>query len=334
LYGEIGAEVGPEFIVDGDDLAVAVEPHADLVDLLAVMAARDEMLAAALHPLYRPAEPPRQGGHQHFLVVRLRLGAEGPANVRRDDPDLLLGHPENFGDHLANVVGALCGRHHDQLAGAAFLIRQYSARLDRHAGRARMAKAFAHHFAGVFHRGAGVADRPAGDVGNVVRPAFVHHLRRVDCRVGRSHCRQDVVVHLYSIERVRQPARILGDNDGYGLSDVTGGLRDENLLVADPKAPWEPVRRDRSMDFGEIPRAEDPEHARKASGLGRPYFCHPRAGVRTAHYPQVHHPWPDEIVQVSAGAEQQRLIFLAAGRLSNQEKNLWNSSLCFFAACH
>jgi hypothetical protein len=65
----VGAGVGEEAVVEGDDAAVTIEADARLVHLLAVVARRQQVLAPVLHPLDRTAEPQRARGDENLLRI-------------------------------------------------------------------------------------------------------------------------------------------------------------------------------------------------------------------------------------------------------------------------
>ena len=81
MGADIGALVGEEDVVEGEDEAARVDRGADAVDLVARVVGGDEVLAAVLDPLHRPAEPERAERHEHILGVDLAADAEAAADM-------------------------------------------------------------------------------------------------------------------------------------------------------------------------------------------------------------------------------------------------------------
>ena len=77
----------------------------------------DEVLPAILDPLDWRRELHGDPGDRLF-AVELRLGPEAAADIRRSDqPDLVLGHPIQDREHLADVVRCLSGIPYGELPG-------------------------------------------------------------------------------------------------------------------------------------------------------------------------------------------------------------------------
>ena len=115
-----------------------LKPILRLVDLVAVVAAGDEILAAPGDPLHRPARLERRRGDQHLLGIDRALGAEAAADVGHHHADLLRGQLEDGGQRIAQRVGVLRGGPDGQRARVRVVIGQRSARLDEGAGDARV----------------------------------------------------------------------------------------------------------------------------------------------------------------------------------------------------
>ena len=81
MGADIGALVGEEDVVEGEDEAARVDRGADAVDLVARVVGGDEVLAAVLDPLDRPAEPERAERREHILRVDLAADAEAAADM-------------------------------------------------------------------------------------------------------------------------------------------------------------------------------------------------------------------------------------------------------------
>ena len=96
-----------------EEPAVAGGRDLDVVDLVALHAGHQGVLAARLDPLHRPAELPGQLRHHDVLGVVHALGAEAAAHVgRRDHAHVVLGQAELRRDHPAVAVHHLHGAPH------------------------------------------------------------------------------------------------------------------------------------------------------------------------------------------------------------------------------
>ena len=77
-----GAQAGDRPIAFGGEL--------DVLDLVAAVDGRDEILAAVLHPLHRTPQSYRQMGCEHVLGIDIGFAAETTANLWGDDTDAVL----------------------------------------------------------------------------------------------------------------------------------------------------------------------------------------------------------------------------------------------------
>ena len=107
---QVGAQVRVRVDPEGDDLAVPVDRHLGLGDVVPAVGVRHERLAALRRPLDRTSELLRRPGDRDLLRVEEDLGAEPAADVRRDHPHLVLGHAQHERRHEQPVhVGILGG---------------------------------------------------------------------------------------------------------------------------------------------------------------------------------------------------------------------------------
>ncbi len=93
-----------------------------------------EVLHPVLDPLHRLAGEHRGGDRDHVAGVHRHLAAEAAADVRRDDPDLVLGEPDVPGherEHGADRVRRLRRHPHRELVVDLVEVRDAAARLDR-----------------------------------------------------------------------------------------------------------------------------------------------------------------------------------------------------------
>ena len=98
-------------------LPVVVEADRDVLQLAALLAGGDEVLAPVLGPLDRPAELHGRPRHQHLLGPRVHdLDAEAAADVGRDHLDLESGQAELGGEAARDAGRRLGGVPDPQLA--------------------------------------------------------------------------------------------------------------------------------------------------------------------------------------------------------------------------
>ena len=104
----IGAEIGGGVHLQAGDLAVAVERHLRLGDVIAAVGVGDETFRTLAGPLHRPVELARRPQTNDLLRIDEDLRAEAAADVGRDDAQLVLGrHADEGGDDEARDVRVL-----------------------------------------------------------------------------------------------------------------------------------------------------------------------------------------------------------------------------------
>ena len=114
------------------EVAVGVHRQLGVGDVVAAVGVGEEALAALGGPLHRPADPLRRQQADALLGVDEDLGAEAAADVRRDDAQLVLGRDaDERRDHQARDVRVLAGGVEREAVGAAVVLADRGARLDR-----------------------------------------------------------------------------------------------------------------------------------------------------------------------------------------------------------
>ncbi len=309
----IGADVGEERGVDGDDDAVAREPDARVVRLLAVVTHAREVLATVLDPLDRPAEPVGRRRHQDLLRIDRALRAEAAADVGDDDADVLDRQPERGRDHIAQRVRALRGRRHDERSGVAIAVRDGTARLDGRGAETRMPQALADDEMRPGHRRFRVTDGAAGHDRGVVGPALVQPRSGRERRFGRRQGRQRCVLDGHRVERVGEEREALRHHDGHRLPDVADhvpgqhGLRPRASLLR-AAVGGRHVWRDRA----EICGAPGEDDAGKAPGRVGGHGDEPRVGLGAPDDAEMQEPVAREVVEETPAARQEPLVPLAS----------------------
>ena len=130
---DVGALVRPELVVEAEDEAARIDRGAHLVHLIARVVGGEQMLAAVLDPLDRPAQAARGEADQHVLGIQLAANAEPAADVPLEQLQRAGRQAEHRGDRIAVVVRHLGGAVHLQTIAAGVVASDRAARLERHA---------------------------------------------------------------------------------------------------------------------------------------------------------------------------------------------------------
>ena len=229
--GEERAVVGVGVHPDGEDLAVPAQRHLAVEVDVPGEPGGDQVAGLVLDPLDRPLQQDRGQDRADVPGVDRHLVAEAAADVRRDDPDHVLGQ---FGDHRdrrPDDVRRLRGHVDGELRRGPVEVGDRPAALDRRRVRARVVQLQLGDQVGLRERAVGavgVADFPVVDdvVGLVFlvvpddRGALGDRLLRVD------DDRQRLVVDVDRLARVLGDVGVVGDDAGHLLAlepDLVGG---------------------------------------------------------------------------------------------------------------
>ena len=106
MGAHIGALVVEDLVLDRENAAVAIDGGANVVTLLARMVRGDQVLAAILDPLDRPAQAHRRGTHQHVFGIKLAADTETAADMALVEVHRRERAPEHAGN-----LGAVPMRH-------------------------------------------------------------------------------------------------------------------------------------------------------------------------------------------------------------------------------
>ena len=90
-----GAAIDDEAVAKRQQPAVVVEADLDVVDLVARMARRHEVLVPVLDPAHRPLHGAGEKRNQQFFRIDMALDAEAAADVERDAADARLRQIQN-----------------------------------------------------------------------------------------------------------------------------------------------------------------------------------------------------------------------------------------------
>ena len=128
----IGAEIGDGLGAQADDLAVAVERHFGVGDVIAAMRVGEKRFRAIGGPFHRPADALRRPQRHDLLGIDEDLRAEAAADVGRDDAQLVLRrHADEGGDDEPRDMRVLRRIPQREGAGAGIVFADRGARLDR-----------------------------------------------------------------------------------------------------------------------------------------------------------------------------------------------------------
>ena len=108
VRGHVGPHVGERLHAQGEEAALGVEGQLGVAHVVARVLVGGDRLPALALPLDRPADLARGPEHEPVLGVLPALGAERPAHVARDHPDLVLRDLEDVaGQRVAHAVRVL-----------------------------------------------------------------------------------------------------------------------------------------------------------------------------------------------------------------------------------
>ena len=221
--GEERALVGVGVHPDGEDLAVGPQGHLRVEVHVAPEPRRGQVAGLVLDPLHRLADQDRGQDRGDVAGVDRHLVAEAAADVRRHDPDHVLGQLRHERHGRPDDVRRLRGHVDGELAGARVVVGDRAAALDRRRVAARVVQLERGDDVGLRERplgGGGVADLPA--VAGVVVLAFlvVADDRRVRGRglLGVDDHGQRLVLDDDRLAPVLGDVRVVGDDDAHLLA--------------------------------------------------------------------------------------------------------------------
>ena len=258
---EVGAHVGEQVHPQPEHGAVAVRGDRDVLDLVAAVVRDEQAVGAGLGVLDRLADALRREERQHLLGDQLQLAAEPAADVRRDDPDLLLRRTGQQRQQEAQDVRDLGGRPDGESAAATRRVDDDAARLHERRNQPLLHVAPLDDDLGARERlvggpaGAGrarVEDPGVALVGALVR---VHQLGAVgERRLHVEHDRQRLVVDVDRLERVDGGGLAARHHDRDRLADVADLVDRERRPVRHHDVLGDrPGARQRSLDVGDVP---------------------------------------------------------------------------------
>ena len=227
----VGAVVGQDPGADAEHAAVVAHRGADPVDLLARVHARLQVLAAVADPLDRGLHPARQVGDEDVLGVQQRLLAEAAADVGRDDPDVVLGDPQEPRRRRAEQVRRLVAVVDHELVAELVVRGRDGAGLHAHGGVALRGELEVDGEVGLLERGVGIAGHAVEPHVDVVGRTLVHHGGALFHRlVDRRHRGQGLVLDPDLVGAVLGRVPVLGYDGDDRLAHEAALLGEEDLL--------------------------------------------------------------------------------------------------------
>ena len=310
----IGADVGQERIVHRHDGSIELKTYTCNVDLITVVPRRQEVFAASRDPLHGPAHLERGRAHQHLLGIDRALGAEAAAHVGHHHADLLGRQLEDGGQRIAQRVGVLRGGPHGERARVRVVIGQRRASLESHAGHPRVTDLLADDHLGLGEALVHVAIRSADGQRGVVGPVVDGGLESGRGFGIRGHG-QRLVLDLDRLGAIGRLVGGLGQHDGQPLAHVDGALVGEHGDGEGPALVLAAIGRGHgALDLWQIGRGEDGGHAGQGPGRLHAYLNDAGVGMTAPHHDHVQHAGAHEVVDVTAGACEEPVVFLASGR--------------------
>ncbi len=298
------------------DHPVALERELALHVVVAGEAGRDQVAGAILDPLDRPADQQRRGRGDDVARVDRDLVAEAAADVRRHDPDLVLGQPGDDGEQRAMHVRRLGGHVDRGLAGRRVDVRDAAAALERRGVGARVERLEGDDPVGVRERLVCrllVARLPVVD-GIALLPFL---LVADDGGVGRQGLlrardgRERLVVDVDQLEGVLGDVRALRDHGGHFLALEAHLVRREHGLgVAGER------RHPRQVVLGHELAGHDGHDPGQGRGSRRVDRVDTRVGEGATQQLEVEHPRQHDVVDVVAPAPDEARVLLASARSS------------------
>ena len=281
---------------------------------------RLEVLHAVLDPLDRL--PGEHGGGHGDDVARVHgdLAAEAPADIGRDDADLVLGQPDVTGhqrEHGADGVRRLRGHPDREFAVDLVELGDAAARLDRGHVDARDVDVLLDRHVGFREGTIGgrpVAPLPVPDV--VVLLVLLigtqHRGPRLQRLLGVDHHGEGLVLDLHGSRAIGSGIAAGGEDAGDLLCLVHHLFdREHHLGVRhEGRHPVEVV-------LGEVLAGDDGEHARNGQRLRGIDLHDLGVGVGAAHDVEIQHARKLEVVDVGALAPDEAGVLLALHRVSH-----------------
>ncbi len=303
------------------DLAVAVERHLRLGDVVAAVGVGDETFRALAGPFHRPVEFSSRPQTDHLFRIDEDLRAEAAADVGGDDAQFVLGrHADEGGDDEAGDMRVLRRVPERQMAACGIVFGQRRARLHGVRHQPVIDEFELCDVLGVLEGRLGrgrVANVPVVD--RIVRRAVVNERRTLGRGLGRiDHGGQRLVVNHDFLGGVFGLRQSIGDHDRNRVADMIGlaggnrGMRRHLHRRAVFRQHRPAANQVAELVLGKLRAGEhagDARHFRRRRGVD--VFD---LGMRVRRADEIDRrlPRPVDVVGVVAFASDETLVFLAA----------------------
>ncbi len=294
--------------------AVGVDRGADLVQLLARVIGRDQVLAPVFDPFHRPVEFFGGDANQHILGIELAADAEAAADMRLVDMDRARRHAEHARQQFLIAMRHLGGAVQFEDAARGVVAADGAARLQRHAGMPADGKLELDDVGGVAEYRIDVAI------------ALADH-RRFAAMAGREFGRCGVRVEqrrqFFDLDR-DQIGRVLGDimiggkDRGDRIADIAHAVFGENRLavrIERRNAALAKIDRRHLGNVGCGPHREHARHGPRRRRVDRHDAAMGMAGAHDAHVKLMRE---IDIAGERAASGDQRRIFQPLDRLADE----------------
>ncbi len=265
-----------------------------------------QVFGTRFDPLHRPVEPAGELGDHDVFGVRVQLGPESAAHVRRDDPDPARLQPQQLAQRIADRVRLLRGRpdREDALSLTAVVHRHGPARLERDRRHALVHHPLLHDHRRVPKRGIHIAPLQQGPVRDVRAQGGIHERGAGGGALEVHHGGLRGILNVDEVGGVSGRGGALGDDDGDRLPGVErDGLRERR--VRSLPHPLDGDHGNRLLEGPEIGRPERRDDAGLASGGAEVDLHDLRVRVRTSNEGGVQHAGEGEVVDVRPFASDQ-----------------------------
>ena len=271
-------------------------------------------------PLHRAPELDREEAGGDVVGIAVDLEPEAPADVRRDDPQLLLLDGEDPREDRLHHVGDLAGDPHRHRLRGGLVGGDEAPGLEGHARLAPDHEPLAIDAGGLGERPVDLALVEAATVDDVVarflvdeRGAGAHRGLGIDDRGER------LVVHLDQVAGVLGDVAVHRRDGDDGLAHVADLVDCERVLqgrlhahVVGEDPPPRPAAP------GGLLAGEDADDARQGGGAAHVHAAEAGVGMRALHERRGDHAGEPEIVHVPALAGQQARVLDALHRLADR----------------
>ena len=229
----IGAEIRHHAHAERRDAAVGVHRRLHVGRVRPPVSGRRHVLGARLDPPERDAPQPGQRRNRDIFRIGAELHPEAAADLRRDDADLVLGHPERVRQPAAEHVRRLVTGPHHEPAGRGIGGGEDGARLHRDPRETLAVHALLDHAMGFREGGVGVAGLDGLAMLNVLG-RVVEELRRAVGHGSRGvrDRRQRLPVHLDQGGAIRGGLDRRADDGGHGFSHVAHAIDGQRIVLA------------------------------------------------------------------------------------------------------